>query len=187
MRVKVTIEGVSPLLMRRYPLEEAEKLRRRGEIPSPEEECGKAMYRNEDGCYIPSTWISAMLTQAGTKFRAKGRLSYRDVMKTIIVEPEEIPLLKKTGERYETYDVINRSPVVVQRQRIVRSRPQFNSWKATFELEFDEGLVKDEDLRKILELGGKTIGLGDWRPKYGRFEVREFKVIDKSLPSGREK
>ena len=43
-------------------------------------------------------------------------------------------------------------------------------------MEFDEGLVKAEDMRGILELGGRTIGIGDWRPKYGRFEVKEFKT-----------
>ena len=116
MKAKVTIEGTVPLLMHRYPLEKAEELRRRGEIPSPEEECERAMYKNPEGCFIPSTWITAMLSQAGSKFRMRGRATYRDTMKTVIVEPEEIPLMKKTGERYTIYDTISRSPVVVMRQ-----------------------------------------------------------------------
>lgn len=176
MKAKVTIQGIAPLLMHRYPLEEAGEIKRRGEIPSHEEECEKAMYRNEEGCYIPSSWISAMLVQAGSKFR-KGKSTYKDIMKTVIVEPDEIPLLRKDGNRYDTYDEKLVVPAVVQRQRIVRARPKFNSWKASFEIAFDEKLVKPEDMKAILDLGGSTIGIGDWRPKYGRFEVGEFKTL----------
>ena len=176
MKVKVTIEGIAPLLMHRYPIEEAGEIKRKGEIPSHEEECERALYKNEEGCYFPSSWINAMLVQAGSKFR-KGRTTYRDIMKTVIVEPDEIPLLKKDGKRYETYDEKLVVPVVVQRQRIVRARPRFNNWKASFEIEFDEKLVKPEDMKAIFNLGGSTIGIGDWRPKYGRFEVVEFKKL----------
>lgn len=107
----------------------------------------------------------------------KGKATYRDIMKTVVVEPDEIPLLKKNGERYKTYDEKLVVPVVIQRQRIVKARPRFNSWKLCFSVEFDEKLVGPDVMREILNEGGRTVGIGDWRPKYGRFKVAEFKVL----------
>lgn len=86
----------------------------------------------------------------------------------MFVEPEEIPLGKKT------YDEIDRRPAVIQRQRIVKSRPRFNSWEIEFTINFDEERVKKEVLKEILIEAGKSKGIGDYRPKFGRFEVVNF-------------
>jgi len=177
MRVRVEIEGVCPLLMNRFVLEEAEEVKKKGEVIDKKKECEKKMYRDEDGCYIPSTWIEAMLVNAGKRVK-KGIGTYREDMKTVIVEPQKIPLLKKeNGERYKTYDEMLVVPVVVQRQRIPRARPQFNSWKAKFDIIFDHEIISVEALKKILEIGGKMVGIGDWRPKYGRFKVTKFEIV----------
>lgn len=50
MKAEVVLEGIAPLLMNRFPAEEAERpARRRGEVPTHDEECEKAMYKNEEG------------------------------------------------------------------------------------------------------------------------------------------
>jgi len=73
MKVQVTIEGIVPLPMHRYPIETAGEVRRKEEIPTPEEGCERAMYKDEEGCYIPSTWISAMLVRAGGEVQDEGQ------------------------------------------------------------------------------------------------------------------
>ena len=65
--------------------------------------------------------------------------------------------------------------VVVQRSRILRTRALFEPWGATFVLECDDELVDSEQLDAWLDIAGRRIGLGDWRPEksgnHGRFEV----------------
>ena len=65
--------------------------------------------------------------------------------------------------------------VVVQRSRVLRVRPKFDDWSATFSVEYDEELVDRSKLERWIDIGGRRIGLGDWRPeksgRYGRFEL----------------
>ena len=66
--------------------------------------------------------------------------------------------------------------VVVQRQRILRTRAMYDMpWTCTYTLDCDDELVDKSQLEAWLDIAGRRIGLGDWRPEksgdYGRFEV----------------
>ena len=66
--------------------------------------------------------------------------------------------------------------VVLNRVRVIRTRPMFDlPWACTFEIDGDDELVSREDLERWLDIGGRRIGLGDWRPEksgtYGRFQI----------------
>lgn len=55
-------------------------------------------------------------------------------------------------------------------------RPLFpGGWRANLEIEYNEGSVSVDQLLNLLELGGFSTGVGDWRPErrgmFGRFEV----------------
>jgi hypothetical protein len=63
------------------------------------------------------------------------------------------------------------SGVVVGRGRIMRTRPRFESWAVTISIDYELTTINKTDLDEIIKLGGKIIGLGDWRPRYGRFAV----------------
>jgi len=169
--VKVKIKGIVPLLQNRFPMEEEneEKAKRRDEKFDPKDDADRSLYRNDDGCYIPSTWIEAALRETAKEFKGKGKASLKaTILASVFVEPEEIPLGKKN------YDEIDRRPAVIQRQRIVKSRPRFNSWEIKFVINFDESRIKKETLKQILDEAGQCKGLGDYRPKFGRFQVVSF-------------
>ena len=72
--------------------------------------------------------------------------------------------------------------VVVQRARVLRTRAKFDNWGASFIVEVDPSLVDREHLETWLDIGGRRIGLGDWRPeksgKYGRFEAEKIERLD---------
>ena len=66
--------------------------------------------------------------------------------------------------------------VVVQRQRILRTRAMFDlPWGCRFALDCDDGLIDQQQLETWLDIAGRRIGLGDWRPEksgnFGRFET----------------
>jgi hypothetical protein len=61
--------------------------------------------------------------------------------------------------------------VRINTSSVMRTRPKFDKWSIEFPVEFDTTLINESELTDILKIGGKQIGLGDWRPRYGRFEV----------------
>lgn len=64
-----------------------------------------------------------------------------------------------------------RVPARVGQARVMRTRPRFERWAATTEVEFMASLFDRDDLIEIAHVAGETCGLGDWRPRFGRFTV----------------
>lgn len=67
-------------------------------------------------------------------------------------------------------------PVVINRSRVLATRAMFDvPWSCEFEVETDPELVDAGQLDRWLDIAGRRIGLGDWRPEksgqYGRFEA----------------
>lgn len=71
--------------------------------------------------------------------------------------------------------------VVVQRSRVLRTRAKFDEWGVTFTVEADPELVDLQQLASWLDIAGRRIGIGDWRPErsgdYGRFETESIEEI----------
>jgi hypothetical protein len=65
---------------------------------------------------------------------------------------------------------IHSALVRVGQARVCRTRPVFHEWSAVATVTFDEtGMNRAEVEAAIISAGTK--GVGDWRPKHGRFEV----------------
>lgn len=72
-------------------------------------------------------------------------------------------------------------PVVIKRIRHMRTRARFNPpWSCNFIVDGDDELVSRDQLERWLDIGGRRIGLGDWRPEksgqYGRFTVTSIEA-----------
>lgn len=52
----------------------------------------------------------------------------------------------------------------------MRTRPMFRQWMLEAVAELDSGLLSVEQLQAIADDAGSMVGLGDYRPRYGRFE-----------------
>ena len=61
--------------------------------------------------------------------------------------------------------------VAQQRQRIMRARPIFRSWSCNVELQIDEEILNPDQARDAMVAAGARVGIGDFRPRYGRFTV----------------
>lgn len=74
-------------------------------------------------------------------------------------------------------------PVRVGQSKIVRTRPIFHAWNMEYNVTINDELVKPESLERWIIAGGTQVGLGDWRPRYGRFHIvslEEVKIPKKS-------
>jgi hypothetical protein len=61
--------------------------------------------------------------------------------------------------------------VRVQQNRIMRTRPKFNEWATNIEVKYLPDIISERQIREIVEIAGRSVGLCDWRPRYGRFKI----------------
>jgi hypothetical protein len=179
-KIECEITGVAGLLQHRFQETGANSTKAKKKVYDPEEEADKASYRNQEGeFYIPSEHILGALIKAGVQFKYEGKKTYKEIVKAgVIVCPDCVPLLDKEGKVFTEWDEIDQRAVVVQRSRITRWRPKFNEWKLKFTLEIiNDDEVAPSTLKEILEYAGR-IGVGDYRPRFGRFQVTEWKVLE---------
>lgn len=54
-------------------------------------------------------------------------------------------------------------------QRVTRCRPHFRGWATEADGVLDTALLDFAELQQIAEVAGSLVGLGDWRPRFGRF------------------
>lgn len=78
---------------------------------------------------------------------------------------------KKLGELYEIQDFRDCRPVGVNNKSVMRTRPKFRDWSVEFGYLLDEQEMDPADVIHALEEAGKYVGMCDFRPRYGRFEV----------------
>jgi hypothetical protein len=129
-----------------------------------------ALYVDEDGApCLPGEVLEAALVEGAKRFKlgkvAKGGIVVADSAALKYKGPKDV------DELWEHGGFLKRAGVKVTTSRVIRSRPIFPEWSCEFDVQWDPLLVKDEDqIMEIAESAGLT-GIGDWRPKYGRFEV----------------
>lgn len=68
--------------------------------------------------------------------------------------------------------------VRVQRARIMRTRPKFENWGLEFDVLFEDEILNQREIEDIVEIAGRQVGLMDWRPKFGRFQVLECQEVE---------
>lgn len=167
--IEVKIKGVAPLLQHRFVDESGVKKKKM--VYDPKEDAEKAAYKNEAGYFEPNTHIKASMVKAATEFIYKGKKTYKDIIKSgVMVDPVEIPL---EPQKY----TINKTAVVVNRSRIMRSRPQFDNWSLSFSLILIDESLDKTTVKEILEAAGRYKGLGDSRPEYGRFVIEQYEQV----------
>lgn len=181
-KISVEIKSSCAMLQCRFATEQngLETSKKKKKVYIAEEEAEKYLYRAPDKTiYQPSEHILGALIKAGSSFKYDKNKSYKDIIKaSVLIEPDTIPLLDDKGIVKTIYDEIDNRAVVIQRARIVRSRPKFNSWI----LRFTITILEDDDLsvntlKEILDKAGKY-GIGDFRPRFGRFIVTSFKEVE---------
>lgn len=174
--ITVRIEGKSALLMHKFPLTAIEAMGKK----SPEEQAELVAYRDPDsqGLYVPGVCVQRSLINAAVFSKGKGRASLQKVVAAcLMVCPERIFLGTKEFK-------VDSRPVVVPatRGRIVRHRPRLDKWECEFELDYDDTLLKEEQVRKVVDDAGDRVGLLDFRPErkgpYGRFMVTRWNNKD---------
>lgn len=95
--------------------------------------------------------------------------------KAAIIVEANTPLLyagpRKPAELWADEKFQLRVPVKVGTSKVIRTRPRFDDWSAEIEIKFLPSLLNEREIRSFLVAAGEQIGIGDWRPRFGRFAV----------------
>lgn len=176
--VDVTIEGVSDLLFHRWNCEavEAKASAAKGSKAKKTDDIESYVYRDDNGnLCLPGEYLRQAVIHAA-KFRQdprSPRKSAMDLYKAAIVP---LTILASLGKK--DWDYEHKCRVVIQRNGITRVRPALKvGWTATIQLMVNlPEYIKPSDLHDVIVNAGRLIGVGDFRPSYGRFSVTKFDV-----------
>ena len=126
-------------------------------------ECARSLYLDADGApTFPTSGVRSCLETAARKLK-QGPLVREGVVVTDLIFEWDKTLGRTVDElmKKAQYSV----PVVVQRARVIRTRAKFDEWTMSVTLDVDDELIERQMLESWLDIAGRRIGLGDWRPE----------------------
>lgn len=187
-RVKVTLEGSTPLLQNRMSPEQLLNIRNKVKAPKssspipPREEAETKVHRNADGKpIIPVHMLMSCLINAGQHVRLDGKRQISSAKSTVLpglmgIDTKEIAI---TPNDFEVDVQQGRNPNGGEAVCIVR--PRFDVWGLSLDIWVDLRQISMDKIRELFDIAGSRIGLGDFRPQrkgiYGQFRVVEWKQI----------
>lgn len=139
---------------------------------------GSLYYAEPAGPYIPGDMVYAAIRNGGKTVR-RGT----DVARGIFVNEDYIKL-NYDGPRnrdalFEDKRFVDFRRVTVNRgSSTMRTRPIFSDWSIDFTLEYSDDILSLDDLYQCVVLAGSRMGLGDFRPRFGRFDVTTWEPLN---------
>ena len=185
VRFEVRFKGVKPLLManpqmanplNHYKKEISKYTSKRNKTDEDHEEIsrlqflGHLYYDEEIGVYIPSEMIEASIVN-GAKVTKNGK----KIPLAVNVVEYKIPLIykdiKTPDELFNDEDFVDVRFGVLNRSKILVTRPRFNQWEIVFNVDVDTSLLNVEEFVEAINNAGQRAGIGTYRPKYGTYDV----------------
>jgi hypothetical protein len=188
-RAAVEITGDSVILFHRWQSDavDAKAAAAKGSRAKKTDDVDSYVWENENGVLcLPGEYLRCSLTNpqnGAAKYLQdprSPRKSALDLFKAGVVSLTDLaPITRADGTPAEGWDHLDRRRVVVQRSGVTRSRPAFaTGWKAEIILmSLLPQYISPSLLRTTLSDAGKLVGVGDFRPTFGRFSVTKFEVL----------
>lgn len=183
--MSVSIKGVSPLLM--HNGQTADPLNKFSK--AMKEITGKRKKTDEDHAELSRIeWLAGLYVDSDEKLilpsvsleaaiidgAKKSKLGKAFKSSVFVNEDAPLTIGRKYGKASELWDEDEYRDVRgvrVGQSRVMRTRPIFRDWSASFVLLFDDEQVNGGDVERALLDAGRISGVGDFRPKFGRFEL----------------
>jgi hypothetical protein len=132
-----------------------------------------SLYTENDKIVIPTSMIEAGIVTAAKK-KKEGKIVLAGVFceeNAVLEFPHKHLSINELWLKEEYRFTCG---VVIMGRRVMRTRPIFNNWWSEFKIVWDDQIVKNEEaIKGYITILGEQVGIGNWRPKYGRFEIVE--------------
>ena len=130
------------------------------------------LYFDDQGVYVPSSWVMSAIAAAAFKV---AKISRADIRGALFTTDDNIRLSYanqdkvKKPEDVVKNDLFRHSMNLKQGQvRVVKFCPIFHDWSFTTGVEFDDKIIDPDSLTNIIQHAAKYGGFGDLRPTFGR-------------------
>jgi len=176
--VTATLEGSSDLLFHRWNCESVEEKSKAAKNSKAKktDDVESYVWRDEHSrICIPGEYVRQSMIHAA-KFKQDPRSPRKSAMDLFKAGIVSLTLLASTGK--DAWDYLDTRRVTVQRNGINRIRPALCvGWQAGFVFQVLTPEYIDNHLfHEVLSVAGRLVGLGDFRPTYGRFQIIKFDV-----------
>jgi len=178
-KFSVHIKGIAPLLMHGLNAKMLDNSTIKSSTTDYSEEWKKTAYHNGDNFFIPAVNVEASIRDAGKQQKVKKVYLTKAVKSSLFIDEDDIPLLinGEVAKDWEEAEVDIR-PVTVQRARILRSRAKFPVWELKFTLQSYHSVLDENVIRELITKAGMQEGVGDFRPRFGRFTLVSLESIE---------
>jgi len=178
--IECSIEGTAPVLFHRWSCDAIEEKAnsKKGSAAKKTDNIESYMYRDEKGrVAIPSEYFRQSVIHAA-KFKQDPRSPRKSAMDLFKAGIATIGELCSLGAKEPDY--LDRRRVVIQRSGITRVRPaMLTGWKCSVSLQvLLPEYIDHRLLHETLSYAGRIVGVGDFRPSFGRFQVTKFSVVE---------
>jgi len=133
------------------------------------------LYRTSDDIVIPDYVIESTMISGAKKSKrgpqAKCGLFFTEHASLHFVGKPDVITDDTLAEMFVSGDFTHTIGVKVSMSKVMRTRPIFRNWSLTATAQYDPDVLNLRDVEEIAADAGKLVGLGDWRPKHGRFEA----------------
>lgn len=130
---------------------------------------GGIYFDSDAGPYLPGENIFRALVDAGRKRKLGVKVTSGVFVKTS-VNPIAYKGPREPEDLWRDGNFTHQASAKVGQQRIIRTRPTFTTWSTSAMLYLDTEVLDFDDLTQLVDIAGRLIGLGDWRPRFGRFD-----------------
>ena len=177
--VKAKIKGCSDLLFHRWNCEAVEEKSRaaKGSKAKKTDDLETYVYRDQNGnLALPGEYLRMSIINA-SRFKQDPRSSRKSAMD--LFKAAIVPLTQYASLGVKDWDYEDKRRVVIQRSAINRTRPAMKEgWECEVDLQVNIPEYIGEDLLyEILNMAGRLVGVGDFRPTFGRFNIVNFARI----------
>lgn len=179
---KVRVKGVSDLLMNKLDRELIKEIKTvpRKELDEWEDTNWKRkMYLDGENIVLPTENIHACLCQAARKYKVpppqKVGRTWTDYVKSTVLILDHAIVENATITPFKR--MVNGNPSSMKKSsKVYKVRPRIDiGWTATFSMIDSQGAMDAETIKELLTVAGHFVGIGDWRPMHGRFDVVSVK------------
>ncbi len=175
---EITVEGVAPLLFHRWSVDAitTKSKAAKGSTAKKTADVESYVYRADDGSIaIPGEYFRMAMIGAA-KYQQDPRSPRKSAMDLFKAGVAVLDELSSLGTK--EWDYLDRRRVMVMRNGITRSRPAMNSgWRTSFQLQvLTPEYISAHLLNATLATAGRLIGVGDFRPTFGRFAIVHFEL-----------
>jgi len=125
---------------------------------------------------IPSRVLESVLVEGAKKSKeGKLALSGMFVDTDALLDYEGAPM--SVDELVASEDHRICVAVRVGMAKVMRTRPHLKNWSAKFKVSLNSDVANEAQLKRWVEDAGAYVGVGDWRPRHGRYEVKKFAAV----------